>query len=151
MKVFGKVDRALVEVPQSFARNSLCVDHVMVRKLDVEELQLIMFACSIKGNRRPIDQAACCHQDAVNEQGVLLRKVQIGVWRIRAKGRARDPNRQHVFDPCLTRVALPKRIAPDPLNGAYPAENGWQQIAHSEVFDFPIAIRGPDCRALQKA
>ena len=97
MKVFGAIDRALIEVPQSFARNSFCEDRIVARKLNMEELQLITFACSIKRNRSAVDQAARCHQDVVDEQGVLLRDIQIGKWRMRAKGRARDPNRQCVF------------------------------------------------------
>jgi hypothetical protein len=40
---------------------------------------------------------------------------------------------------------------PDPLDGAYPTENRRQQIAQGQVFNLPVAIRGADHRALQKA
>ena len=106
MKVFGRLDRALADVQQSFARNSFCVDHVVACEHDMEELQFTVFARIITGNRRTIDQAACCHKDAVDEQGVRLRDIQIGVRHIRAKGRARDPHRQYVFDPGLGRITL---------------------------------------------
>jgi Na+/melibiose symporter-like transporter len=37
------------------------------------------------------------------------------------------------------------------LNGTYPAENRRQQIAHGQIFDLSVAIRGPNLRTLQKA
>jgi hypothetical protein len=150
-KVFGKIDRALVEVPQSFARNSFCVDRVVAPKLDMEELQLIVFACSMKGNRRAIDQAACCHQDAVDEQGVLPRDIQICVRCISAKGRASDPNGQYVLGPWLSLITSFMWIVPDPLNSTCPPENRRQQITQGQVFDLSVAVCGPDRRTLQKA
>src|SRR5271169_6594989 len=80
-----------------------------------------------------------------------LRDIQIGMGNIGTKGRFADPNREYVPDPCLSRIAFLKRITSDPLDRTYPAENSRQQIAHSKVFDLPVALRSPDRRTLQEA
>src|SRR5215472_2637579 len=110
-----------------------------------------MFACGIKGNRCAIDQAACRHQDPVDEQGVLLRDIEIGVRRIRPNGIARDPNRQCVFDPWLSLITPFIWIIPDPLDRTCPAEHRRQQITHGQVFNLSVAGCGPDPRTLQEA
>jgi|SRR6516162_8255360 len=69
---------------------------------------------------------------------------------IGTKSRASDPDRHHVSDPGLDRITLSVAIAPDPLNGTCPAENRRQQITHRQIFDLPVAFRGPDSGALQK-
>jgi hypothetical protein len=68
-----------------------------------------------------------------------------------AKGRARDPNRQYVFDPRLSLIAFLVWITSDPLKGACLAENRRQQITHRQVFDLFAAICGLDISSPQKA
>jgi hypothetical protein len=43
-KILDKVHRALIDIQQSFARSSFCIDYVMVLKLNMEELQFIELA-----------------------------------------------------------------------------------------------------------
>src|SRR6516165_7592727 len=79
-----------------------------------------------------------------------LRDIQVGIGNIGTKGRSRDPNREHVPHPCLSRIALLKRITPYPLNRRHPTENRRHQIAHGQIFDLLFALCGSDPRTLQK-
>jgi len=76
-----------------------------------------------------------------------LCEKQIGMWHTGAKSRSSDPNRDYVFNPCLGGIGFLEPAATDPLNGACPAENSWQQITDGEVFNLLVTICGPDRRA----
>src|SRR5208282_4323734 len=62
---------------------------------------------------------------------------------IRTKGRPSDPNREYVFDPCLCRIALLKRIPADPVDGTCSAEKTGSKspIARSSIVLSPSAVR----------
>src|SRR5271165_1165547 len=62
---------------------------------------------------------------------------------IRTKGRPSDPNREYVFDPCLCRIALLKRIPADPVDGTCSAEKTGSKspTARSSIVLSPSAVR----------
>src|SRR5271169_3665912 len=62
---------------------------------------------------------------------------------IRTKGRPSDPNREYVFDPCLCRIALLKRIPADPVDGTCSAEKTGSKspTPRSSIVLSPSAVR----------
>ncbi len=104
MTISGRIGRVLIGIQQRFARSPFRVDHIVACERDMEELQFVALARVIQRDRRAVDQAARRHQDAVDEQGVRLGNVQIGMRNIGTKGGAGDPNRPGILDPCLGRI-----------------------------------------------
>lgn len=59
-EIVGEIDRTFIDLQKRLDRGPFGIDHVMVFELDVEELEFVVFACVIAGDRRAVDQAADC-------------------------------------------------------------------------------------------
>src|ERR1700741_5183441 len=80
-----------------------------------------------------------------------LSEVGVGVRNIWRQRGPRNPNRQDSLHPWLGRIALPKRIAGDPLDRPLSTKQSWQQISGRQVFDFAVAAGGLNSCAPQQA
>ena len=70
-------------------------------ELDVEELEFVQFIGSIERDRCSVYKRPCTYQDAIEEQCVQRRKVQISMRCIRAESRPGNPNRPYILRPRL--------------------------------------------------
>src|SRR5271163_4174727 len=80
-----------------------------------------------------------------------LRQVEVGVRNVEPQRGPRDPNRLDSLHPWLRRIALPKRIAGDPLDRTLSTTQSRQQISDSQVLDFAVAAGGLNTGAPQQA
>jgi hypothetical protein len=59
-KIFGKIDRALIDFQQRLGRRPFGIDHVVAFELDMKKLQLTKFSRVINGLYMGDRQAHCC-------------------------------------------------------------------------------------------
>jgi hypothetical protein len=91
--------RDMIEIPKTYGRVRWAsrLTRWASRKPDSRGAPSITFWSAL-----PNSAVSGEHQDAIDKQGLLLCDIQIGKRRMRARGRARDPNRQWVFHRSLS-------------------------------------------------
>src|SRR5271163_3840124 len=121
-KVVREIDKRLIDTEQRLGRSPFGVNHVVAFELDVEEFQFVALGL-IAGDGRSVDQRLRWDQHAVDQQAMGRRHVEIGMRKVWRESGAGDPNRQCGLYPGLRRVALPERIASDPLDRTLSGED----------------------------
>src|ERR1700730_4702104 len=133
--IVREVAHCLVNPQQGLARSSLGVNHIMGFELDVKEFEFVMLFSRVERNRRAVDQACGRNQKVVEQQGVTLRHIEVGVRNVGGESRAGNPDRTRHLRPRLGRVAPDPTEPSDPLNRACSSEDGWHQVADGKIFD----------------
>ena len=90
-QIVGKIDRGCLDIDQCFGRHAFGINHVMAFEFDVKELKFRhIHLTSSRVMVVPLISSSAGTNDAIDQQGVSARHVEIGVRERQARERSRQ-------------------------------------------------------------
>ena len=140
---------AAIAEQAGFGRNALSQDHLVGVQENVKVLEHLHVCRQCWQDRDPVHEFLDGHENAIKEDRVLGREIEIGVRPTLFDGMAGDADGHHALAPL--RAALPKHVSADPLDRQSLAAHRLDEITDAQVLDPDLAGRGKDRCAPQEA